>query len=94
MEISRRRFLQAATLAASTGAIAEANASAPRAVRHAVIGTGGQGRTHVESFNKVGGCELVAICDVDPARLDRAAFAEADNFFRDGPRGASRFDMT
>lgn len=72
MDISRRSFLQVAAIAAGSHAVAEESAPAPRAVRHAVIGAGGQGRNHIEGFIKVGGCELVAVCDVDPARLAKA----------------------
>lgn len=42
-------------------------------IRHAVIGTGGMGRGHCRNFAGLAGCEVVAVCDVDPAQLDRAA---------------------
>lgn len=42
-------------------------------IRHAVIGTGGQGRSHCKSFSQIKGCEVVALCDVDPERLSQAA---------------------
>ena len=47
-------------------------------IRHAVIGVGGQGRSHCKSFTQVKDCEVVAICDVDPAQLDKAAAALPD----------------
>jgi len=40
-------------------------------IRHAVIGTGNRGGgNHCNSFAKAEGCELVAVCDVDPQRLN------------------------
>ncbi|GAB3277044.1 Gfo/Idh/MocA family oxidoreductase [Larkinella harenae] len=41
-------------------------------IRHAIIGTGGMGRNHVKNFSAVKGCELVALCDVDPQQLGKA----------------------
>ena len=41
-------------------------------IRHAVIGTGSRGRGHVNEFKEAAGCEVVAICDVDPKRLAQA----------------------
>lgn len=41
-------------------------------IRHAVIGTGSMGRNHCNRFSKAKGCELVAVCDVDPDQLNRA----------------------
>ena len=38
-------------------------------VRLAVIGTGGMANFHADNFKKVAGCELVAACDVDAARV-------------------------
>ena len=42
-------------------------------IRHAVIGTGGRGGGHVSSFGKMPGCEVVAVCDVDPERAAKSA---------------------
>jgi len=42
-------------------------------IHHAVIGTGGQGGGHVRSFQETSGCEAVAVCDVDPENLAKAA---------------------
>ena len=39
-------------------------------VRHAVIGTGSMGGGHVRRFAEAAGCELVAVCDVDPKNLN------------------------
>lgn len=70
MDISRRSFLQTTTLAAGLPLMAAA--TAPTRVRHAVIGAGGQGRNHIEGFLTVDGCDLYAVCDVDPMRLGEA----------------------
>lgn len=48
-------------------------------IRHAVIGTGRQGGGHVRTFQRCEGCEVVAVCDVDPEHLtEAAANASAD----------------
>jgi predicted dehydrogenase len=47
------------------------SAASDKTVRHAVIGMGGRARTHVQSFNSFKECEVVAVCDVDPAQMAR-----------------------
>ena len=42
-------------------------------IRTAVIGAGNIGRTHARTYKANPLAELVAICDVDPARADNAA---------------------
>lgn len=71
--ITRREFIAAAT---TTAAVASLGVYAPRAraehsgvIRHAVIGMGGRARAHVQQFNAADGCEIVAVCDVDPAQM-------------------------
>jgi predicted dehydrogenase len=76
--MNRRRFLKTtgagvAGLAAFAGLPALAQGSANERIRHAVIGTGGQGRSHCKSFSQIKDCEVVALCDVDPERLNQAA---------------------
>jgi predicted dehydrogenase len=73
-QIARRDFIKSASagigsfpLIAST---AWGRTSPNEMISHAVIGTGGQGGGHCRRFSKVPGCELVAVCDVDPQRLD------------------------
>ncbi len=72
--INRREFIRTSTsivaAAAAVGAATTARA-AGKGVRHAVIGTGGQGGTHARVFSGIEGCELVAICDVDPAQREK-----------------------
>jgi predicted dehydrogenase len=41
-------------------------------VRIGMIGVGGMGTFHVENFLKIPGCEIVAVCDVVGARVERA----------------------
>ena len=76
---TRRKFIKTtgAGIAASASPFIVATVGARVApserVRHAVIGTGGQGRSHCRGFADVKDCDLVAICDVDPERRARAA---------------------
>ena len=79
---SRRQFLQAAT-AAGLGApflVSCRSAQAHRRVispneklHHACIGVGGMGGNDLKSFLKHPRVQIVALCDVDSAILDRAA---------------------
>lgn len=68
---SRRSFLKTAGAGAlSSLALARPSHAAPsRAVRHAVIGLGGQGRHHARTLSSLDDCEVVAVCDLDPERL-------------------------
>ncbi len=45
-----------------------------KAVRLAIIGTGGMANVHAERFTKIRGCKVIAACDVDLARAK--TFAE------------------
>ncbi|WP_138483930.1 Gfo/Idh/MocA family protein [Dyadobacter bucti] len=75
-ELTRRSFIKSAGI----GAIAapyiakSAWAQTPPSdqIRHAVIGTGGMGRNHVKTLSSIKGCDLVALCDVDPQQLAKA----------------------
>jgi len=42
-------------------------------IRHAVIGTGGQGTGHCRGFSALPHCEVAAVCDIDPERREKAA---------------------
>ena len=80
-ESSRRRFLQTtgAALAAGPFILSRAHGQSPNEiVNHAVIGTGGQGSGHVKRFNAVKNCRVIAVCDLDPERLDKAALSLQD----------------
>jgi predicted dehydrogenase len=50
-----------------------AQSSPNERIRHAVIGTGNQGKSHCKSFAQIKDCEVVALCDVDPERLNQVA---------------------
>jgi len=77
MRQSRRTFL-AAALSLPGLRVLGANDD----VRVAVIGLGNKGKGHVAHFGKLDGVRLVALCDVDPERLDaqkaKAAFCATD----------------
>ncbi len=71
---TRREFFwtSATTIAAAASGATTARAADPgKRVRHAVIGTGGQGGTHARVFSTIDNCELVAICDVDAAHREK-----------------------
>ena len=75
---TRRDFLKtsAAGLAGAAALnlqTAFAQGSANERVRHAVIGTGGMGGNHCQWFARLKDCEVAAVCDVDPVRLNKAA---------------------
>ncbi len=75
---TRRKFIKTAGagIAASASpfiiARARGQATASERVRHAVIGAGGQGRSHCRGFADLKQCQLVAVCDVDRERRARA----------------------
>lgn len=77
-EISRRKFLKTSgtgIAASSTFLVIPQRvlSGANGRVRHAVIGTGGQGRTHCKVFDGLDDCEVAAVCGVDPKRRAEAA---------------------
>jgi hypothetical protein len=79
--ITRRAFIrQSATMTASLGAAAALPsacwarpAGANNDIRVAVVGLGGQGRYHAKSFKAMKGVRVVALCDPDQARMQKAA---------------------
>jgi predicted dehydrogenase len=69
MNDSRRQFLK--TTAAATALSQSRILGANNRVRIAGLGTGGRGRYILEQANRVGGIEIVAVCDVyEPRRLE------------------------
>ena len=75
---TRREFIKAtgASLAASAAPfiMTKARGASPnKTVNHAVVGVGGMGSGHAGHFAGMKNCRLVAICDVDPQRLDKTA---------------------
>lgn len=69
-DLTRRDFVKTTgALAAGAWALqARAAHAADAPVRHAIIGTGGQGKQHARFFSEVPGCAVVAVCDLDPER--------------------------
>ena len=75
IDMNRRTFLDVAGVSVLAGlSMPMASAAPGERVRHALIGTGNQGKRHAQLFSEFEDCDLVAICDVDPVR--RNAFAE------------------
>lgn len=72
--ITRRDFITTTgvgiTAAPFIASTAWGQSSPNERIGHAVIGTGGQGGGHCSSFANAKGCQLVAVCDVDPQRLN------------------------
>jgi predicted dehydrogenase len=83
---NRREFLQqSAAISAAMAALSPSDflraapqEAAARAVgpndtlRVAIVGVNGRGMAHVDAFNKMSGCEIVAICDCDQAVIGKA----------------------
>jgi predicted dehydrogenase len=68
--ISRRDFIAATSAGVTAAMLAQPSTSAiEKNIRHAVIGMGGRSRTHVRAFNSFKECDVVAVCDVDPAQM-------------------------
>jgi predicted dehydrogenase len=75
-KINRRSFVEktGAVLAAGPLLVSQGAAALPNStVNHAVIGTGGRGTQHVKKISRIPGARVVAVCDIDPELLDRAA---------------------
>ncbi len=73
--LNRRSWLHSAAggVAALSAAAYSKAAGANERVRVGVIGVGGMGRSHVNSWKTLPNAELVYICDVDPKQLAAAA---------------------
>jgi len=71
--ISRRRFLLgAAATGAAVSLFPGRVLGANNRVRIGIIGLGGKGRAHVESFSQIPDLEIAAVCDADTKQLDAA----------------------
>jgi len=74
--LSRRRFLARGALGAAAVHVLDAAAfGASDRVILAVAGMGGQGTNHARRFNAMADAQVVAVCDPDTARRNRAARA-------------------
>ena len=76
--LSRRAFLKTSGAGLAGASVLQvlpshSQGSPNERIRHAVIGVGGQGRSHCKSLAQIRDCEVAAICDVDPERLEQAA---------------------
>jgi len=71
--LHRRTWLQstAGSIVALSAASYAKAAGANEKIRVGVIGVGGMGRHHVNSWKNVPNAELVYVCDVDKSQLDR-----------------------
>ncbi len=76
---SRRRFLSAAAAIPTATALSATRVlGANDRIRFGLIGCGGMGRADMRDFLKAGKTELVALCDVDPAHIERAQSTAVD----------------
>lgn len=72
-DMPRRQFLQSSTTgAAALMASHTVSAAANDKVVMGVIGTGGQGKNHVNSYKDLPNVEVAYVCDVDESRLAEA----------------------
>ncbi len=67
-----RRFFLGATAVAAYGISRPARGAANDRVVVGVIGLGGQGRSHVESYRSLPNVDVAYVCDLDEARLAKA----------------------
>jgi len=67
---TRRSFFLTAATAAVTASRSRA-AAANDKVNVAVVGLGGRGRNHMSAYAKIPGANIVAVCDVNQAALER-----------------------
>ena len=67
--VSRRRFLQTLGVAAVAGPWAGRLHASQRVLRHASIGAAGQALSDINSFARHPAFQLVAVADVDLARI-------------------------
>ncbi len=66
-ELDRRTFLKASVVATAGASVLGANDR----INVAVIGLRGRGRDHMETFSKISGCRVAAICDIDEEQIRR-----------------------
>jgi predicted dehydrogenase len=75
-DVSRRTFIQqvGATLAAAPLMVSRAHGQSPgEIVNVGMIGTGSRGTSLLESLAEAKGARVIALCDLDPERLRKAA---------------------
>jgi len=77
-KLSRRDFMKSTMAAGAAMALLSPNSrvrGANNDLRIAVVGTGDQGNNHIKYFNEKPGVRVVALCDVDEARVKTRANA-------------------
>lgn len=85
--VSRRAFLRLAAPAglAWTGGVGRVR-GANDDLRVAILGLGNKGANHVETFSRLPGVRIAALCDVDPQRLARQTEKAPGAFTATDPR--------
>src|SRR5918911_259761 len=78
MNVNRRSFLAASAVAAAQSALGQSGEK----VKTAMIGVGGRGSFLLTGVLEQPNAEVVALCDIKPDRLDKAA----TNARRDNPK--------
>ena len=82
---TRRTFFFAATAAAVTASRSRAVAANDK-INVAVVGLGGRGRNHMSSYSKLPEANIVALCDVNQAALERGQ-AQVEKATGNKPKG-------
>ena len=76
-KMTRRSFIRQSTAFAAAAALPSSTWARPVGanddIRVAVVGLGGQGRGHVRRFKAMNGVRVVALCDPDRKRMEKAA---------------------
>ena len=86
-ESSRRTFLRTAGAAALTAASYSRIVGANDKVNVAVVGLGGRGQNHMDSYLEIAGCRISALCDVNQAAVERAQTKVAKKSGEAAPKG-------
>src|SRR3954449_7523904 len=83
MHSSRRTFVLAAGSALASARVWGANDRIPVAV----IGLGGRGRNHMTAYTKIPGAEIIGLCDVNQAALERGQALVSKAYNGKQPKG-------
>src|SRR5882724_4223128 len=86
-ESSRRTFIRTAGAAALTAASYSRIMGANEKVNVAVVGLGGRGQNHMDAYADIPACNIVALCDVNQAALERGQARVAKKTGQAAPKG-------
>jgi predicted dehydrogenase len=87
----QRRFFLASTAAAATAALRSSSLASPNdTVRVACVGVRGQGRTHIQRYNRMPNVEIAAVCDIDESVLN-ARLGDIEKMGKKRPAGFTDF---